>query len=184
MDSDELSSNNNIVIKQSSNSELSRLKQPVFIVVYLSLIILGILLLVVVYFGLKTDWNNRLIPSDVNPWIVRILWVFATIASYLAYHFIVENINEHPIPRDLIVSVLYIISSFLFLAWAITYYYAEDIVLSLWILFAVFVYNVWLFIYVWRLTELGAAFLVPNLILYVYLLYSTLHIASINNIPI
>ena len=163
---------------------LMRLKRPDFIIVYISLLILAILLIVIVYFGERTPWNQGLIRPNINPWFVRILWIVGTIFSYAAYYFIWESIETHDIPKDLIVSVLYIVSGFLFVGWAVAYYYAEDITLSLWIAVLIFIYNLWLFIYVWYIRPIAALFLIPNLILYIYLLYTTIHIASLNNIPI
>ena len=165
----------------SLDATFARLVRIDFIVVYLSLIILGILLLVVVFYGSDSAWYQSLIKPDINPWIPRVGWVIATVLSYVTFFFIWQDVREYPIPRDLIVSVLFVISSFLFLLWAVLFYYGQDLVTSLWVAIALFIYNLWLFIYVWNISPVGALFLIPNLILYGYLVYSSVDLASLNN---
>lgn len=163
---------------------IARIKRLDFIVVYSSLLILAVLLLVVVFLGERTTWYKSIIQPNINPWITRGLWIIGTILSYVAFFFIWKNVEVHEVPRDLIVSVLFVVTGFLFLAWGVAYYYAEDIVLSLWVAILIFIYNLWLTIYVWYIKPIAALFLIPNLILYIYLLYGTIHTASLNNIPI
>lgn len=162
----------------------ARIKRLDFLVVYSSLLILAILLLVVVFLGERTTWYRGIIQPNINPWITRGLWIIGTILSYVSFFFIWQDVEVHEVPRDLIVSVLFVVTGFLFLAWGVAYYYAEDIVLSLWVAIIIFIYNLWLTIYVWYIKPIAALFLIPNLILYIYLLYATIHTASLNNIPI
>lgn len=163
---------------------LMRIKRLDFIVVYSSLLILTILFLVIVYIGENTAWYRSLRQTNINPWLIRGLWVIGTISSYISFFFIWQNIQTHEIPKDLIVSVLYIVTDFLFVAWSIAFYYAESLSLSLWVAVIIFVYNLWLFIYVWNIRPLAALFLIPNMILYAYLMYSGIHLASLNHIPV
>lgn len=163
---------------------VARLKRFDFIVVYSSLLILAILLLVVVFFGQSTPFYQSLRQPNINPWIIRGLWVLGTVLSYVTFFFLGQDVRVHPVPRDFIVSVLFVISGLLFLAWAVALYYAEDVTLSMWIAIVIFIYNYWLFIYVWNLNRIAALFLIPNLILYGYLVYISAHTASLNNIPI
>lgn len=163
---------------------IARITRLDFIVVYLALLILGVLLLLVVFFGSSTPFFNSLIFPNVNPWIPRIGWLVATALSYVTFFFIYQNVLEYPYPQDFLVSILYLISSFLFLGWALAFYYDQDIVLSMWIAVILFVYNYWLFIYVWYLSPIAALFLIPLLILYGYLVWNSAHTASLNNQPI
>lgn len=163
---------------------IARIKRLDFIVVYSSLLILAILLLVIVFFGSGRPFNQSLIQPNINPWIPRVLWIVGTILSYVGFYFLWQNVEIHEIPRDLIVSVLFIVTGFLFVAWGVAYYYAEDITLSLWIAVVIFIYNLWIMIYVWYIKPIAAIFLIPNMILYGYLVYITAHTASLNNIPI
>jgi tryptophan-rich sensory protein len=163
---------------------LLRLKRPEFLVVYISLIILTILYLIVVFCGENTPWYLSLTQSNINPWLIRGLWVVATILSYVTFFFIWQDIRVYNIPRDFIVSVLFLITNFLFLGWTVSLYYGENLYLSFWIAFIIFIYNFWLFVYVWKIKPFASLFLIPSLILYLYLIYSTLHLASLNHITI
>jgi hypothetical protein len=163
---------------------IARLTRFDFIVVYLSLLILAVLLILVVFFGSSTPFSMNLVQSNINPWIPRAGWVIATILSYGAFFFIYQSVLEYPAPQDFIVSILYLVSSFLFLGWAVAFYYDQDIVLSMWIAVIIFVYNYWLFIYVWYLSPIAALFLIPLLVLYGYLVYTGAHTASLNGQPI
>lgn len=163
---------------------IHRIKRPDFIIVYLALLISAILLAVLVYFGDSTDWYLNLVQPNVNTWLVRGLWLLGTILSYVAFYFIWEDVTVHVVPRDLIVSTFFVVTGFLFLAWALALYYAQDIAMSLWIAVIIFIYNYWIFIYVWHIKPIAAVFLLPNMLLYVYLIYNSIHLASINKIPI
>lgn len=179
---------------QSSNTQKSsaysfsgftkRLQQPIYIIIYAALIILGVLLVVTVFVGVYSKWYNDLIEPNINPWIIRGLWVVGTILSYVGFIFIPQDGSEAAASRDLIISVLFLITSFLFLAWAAAFYFDENITLSLWLSAVIFIYNFWLFIYIWHINPITAIFLIPNLILYVYLIYASAHLASLNNVPI
>lgn len=163
---------------------VARISRFDFIVVYSAIFILALLLIAVVFYGESTPFYENLIQPNINPWIPRTGWVIATILSYGTFFFIGQDVRVHPIPHDLIVSTLFVITSFLFLAWGIAYYYAEDVVLSMWIAVVIFIYNYWLFLYVWDINPIAAMFLVPNLLLYMYLIYTSAHTASLNDIPI
>lgn len=168
------------------NPELTflRLKRPDFLVVYSALIILTILFLVVVFIGENTSFARSLRQANINPWLIRGLWLIGTIFSYIAFSFLWQDVRTHDIPQDLIVSTLYIITDFLFLAWALAFYYAESLSVSLWVAVIIYIYNLWLFIYVWNINPIAALFLLPNMILYAYLMYSSIHLASINHVPV
>ena len=162
---------------------LLRLKRPDFLVVYISLIVLTILFLVVVFVGENTAWYRSLRQANINPWFVRGLWVLGTILSYVTFFFIWQDIRIYDIPRDLIVNVLFVITDFMFLAWTVAFYYAEDLSMSFWVAVGIFIYNLWLFIYIWNIKPFAALFLLPNMVLYLYLIYSTIHLASLNHVP-
>jgi len=162
---------------------LLRLKRIDFLTVYISLLVLTVLFLVVIYVGEKNDWYRSLKQAHINPWFVRGLWLVGTILSYVTFFFISQDIRFHDIPRDLILSVLFVIADFLFLAWSASFYYSQNLSLPFWVSVIIFVYNLWLFIYVWNINSFASLFLIPNLILYLYLIYSTIHLASINNTP-
>ena len=168
----------------SWESTLARLKRFDFIIVYLSLIITAVLLILIVFFGDSTPFSQSIIQPNRNSWVIRGLWVLGTILSYVSFYFIYQDVREYPIPQDLKMSVLFLISNFIFIAWAAVFYYAQDIVLNMWIGVIIFIYNYGLFLYMWHLSPIAALFLIPNMILYGYLVYISAHTASLNNVPI
>jgi len=162
----------------------ARLKRVDYLVVYISIFILAVLLLTVVFVGEGTPFYNSIKQPNKNPWFVRGLWVVGSILSYVTFYFIADDPRTNMGPKDLILSVLFLISGFMFLAWGVVYYYAENISLSMWISLIILIYNYFVFIYVWDISPVGAIFLIPNLILYVYLVYISVQTISLNNIPI
>ncbi len=168
----------------SFDATFARLSRFDFVVVYLTLIALAVLLIVTVYYGSSTEWYTNLIPTPSNTWIIRGLWVVGTILSYIGFFWLWQDVRINCIPQDFIVSTLFIISGFLFLGWAVALYYAQDIILSFWLAMIIFIYNFWLFVYIWHISWIAAVFQLPLLALYIYLLYDTLTLASLNGIPI
>ncbi len=162
---------------------LDRAKRLDFVVVYSSVFILAILLLVIVFFE-GDDWYKSLNKSTINPWIPRSLWVVATILSYITFYMIWQDSRYYPVPQDLFVSVLYLISSFLFILWACILYYSHNMGLAFWLSIILFLYNVFLFVVVWRINLKASLFLIPNLLLYLYLIYTVIEIAFINDLPL
>lgn len=159
----------------------ARLVRYEYIIVYLALIVLAILLLLVVFYGESAPFYQSLVQPDISPWIARIGWIVATILSYVSFFFIYQDIRVYPVPRDFIVSILFVINGALFLAWAVAFYYGQSHMGAIWLAIVLFIFNYWIFIYVWNMSPIAALFLIPNLILYAYLLYGSIHLASINN---
>lgn len=159
----------------------ARLKHYEYIVVYLGILILAVLLIVATFYGESTPFYQSLIQPSISPWIGRIGWIIATISSYVSFLFIQQDIRVYPIPRDFIVTVFFLLNGALFLAWGVAFYYGESHMMAIWLAIVLFIYNYWIFIYVWNISRVGALFLIPNLVLYAYLLYGSIHLASINN---
>ena len=184
--SDECSNPCNTSPEESTSlSLMDRLRHPVYLLIYGAILILGIIFIVLVFVGSTTTWYINLIEPNVNPWVVRGLWIAATIFSYLGYYLIIDTSPEPGrAPIDLIVSVYYLIGSFILLLWTVVFYYAENLALSLWLSIVVFVYRFWLFTYIWYIRPAAAIFLIPDLLIYAYLIYSVAHLAYLNNVPI
>lgn len=163
---------------------LQKFTRPDYIFVYASLLIASVLFVLLVFYGSGTPWYEDLINDGPNPWIVRSLWVIAGIISYVGLYFLWDIIQSEFIPRDLVISVLYLISTFLLIAWAAIFYYTEHIGLALWASVVLVVYNFWVLIYIWYLKPLSAIFMLPSLVMYIYLMWSTGHLAYINGSPI
>jgi len=154
-----------------------------YIIVWGALLILSILLIVMVYIGSESTFYMNLVKQAINPWYIAGLWIFGTILSYIGFIFIWEDINDKT-PQDLILSIYFVITDFIFIGWAAALYFAENIAFSYWMALFLFVFNFWLFLYIWRINIITAIFLIPNLVLYIYLIYSSLDLAYLNHVLI
>lgn len=156
-----------------------------FLFVYGVILIVSILFLLSFFFGTNTTFYQNLIKQNIiSGWVIEVLWVIATILSYIGLFFLWDNKTPNQDIRNLRISVLFLIGNFLTLAWSVTFFQAENITFAAWIAAAVLIYNFWLFIYLYYINVIASLFLIPIILMYVYLLYFTIHIAFLNNIPI
>lgn len=146
------------------------------LLIYILILIVSILNLIIIGFGSETTWYSNLNTQLIDQWIIRSLLIVVIITSYIALIILSINCTATNIPS------LFLINMLLFLGWSTIFYYYEDIGASLWLLFVLFSYSFWLFMYVWRFSTLASIFLIPLLCLEVYILYSSIHLASTNNI--
>ncbi|CAH6420189.1 Hypothetical protein HVR_LOCUS1120 [uncultured virus] len=172
------------IIQESGMQFLQRLRRWDFILIYSSIIIVSLLFITVAYFGSNSEWYVNLIKLPFNTWFIRFLWVVASLLSYVGLFILWQHVTSDEIARDLIVSIFFMISSFLSLSWAVAFYYAQNIGLAVWLSLVIFVYKFWLFVYIWYIKPLAAIFLIPILLMDIYLVYSTLHISSSNGVPL
>jgi len=149
-----------------------------YIIVYISIVIVAILSLVLSYIGSNTDWYQNLTKSPTDLWIIRMFWILATISLFISLMFLIHNYNSRLVPCFVLISML------LLLGWITIFYYVQNIGLSLWLSLILLTYNFWLFIYVWSIDVLSAIFIIPTIIMYLYLTYSMTHLSYINNIPL
>ena len=171
----------NIITREISLFE-QRIKRFDFLFVYIVILLVDILFLLSYIPGTYSTWYNSLIQPDLNPWIPRAGWIIATILSYIGIYILWEYAGPDDIPRDLGVSVLFIVANFITVAWSVALYQGENIGLATWISVVLFVFQLWLVIYVWYIKPLAAVFLIPLMLMYLYLVYSMVHLAAINNV--
>lgn len=158
--------------------------QPEYLIVYGSLLVLTIMLIILVYFGDSSPWFLSLVQLNVNTWVIRGAWIIATILSYVGFIFLWEKHVTSGIPIILIISIYFMITDLIFITWAAVAYYAQNLALTIWAAIVLFIYNLWLFFYIWNISILTAVFLIPNLILYAYLVYSATVMTSLNHVAI
>lgn len=163
-----------------------------FVIVMLAILILNILVLTVSLLGSNTTWYQSLNKGRIDAWVIILLWLITTLLSYVGlfifYSHVLPPCIDSSWPdqksRNLFVAYLFVISSFLSLAWVALFFYIQNIGLSLWLISVLFMYKFWVFIYMWRIKPLAAIFLVPLLLMYVYLFYAVAHLATLNDIPL
>lgn len=161
-----------------------RLTRIDFLLIYAAIVIISILSITVSVVGSTTTWYRELKQGSINPWLIRVGWVIATLLSYVGLYLLWEDVRPNEVSRDLGITVLFMIGTFLSLGWASVFYYAKNVGLSLWLLGILFVYKFWLFMYIWYIKPVAAVFLIPILLMYIYLMYSVAHLAYLNNIKL
>jgi tryptophan-rich sensory protein len=178
----------NIILQGETaiGEEISLLKQRLrrfdFLFVYIVILLVDILFLLSYIPGIYSSWNTTLVQANLHPWIPRAGWIVATILSYIGIYILWEYAGPDDIPRDLGVSVLFIVGSLITVAWSVALYQGQNIALSTWISVILFVFQFWLVIYVWFIKPLAALFLIPLMLMYLYLVYSMVHLAAINGV--
>lgn len=154
----------------SINTTLKYMKYPEFLVISGVLTVLGLLLVVVTFFGEKTDYHKNMIKPCINVWLIRGLWVLSAISSFVSFYYLSKELS---FPQYLFINTLFIITAFLFLVFGLFFFHTEYINISLWISIIIFIYNIWIYKYVNYFSPTASIFLIPNLILYVYMIFST-----------
>lgn len=143
------------------------------------LILLLILNIFVSITGATGKWYNELKHGSISQWIVIFFWIIATLLSYISLILLWNYID---VEKILIIMVFFLIGNFLLLGWVSIFYCSEDIGLSVWLVGLLFVYNFWLFIYIWYIRPIAAIFIIPITLFYIFLMYSVAHLAYLNDI--
>lgn len=146
-------------------------------------IVLTILFLVGSYFGVRKKWYRTLpVKSNENTWVVAVLWVIASLISYGIFYFIKDK--DESIYGQSRIYPYFVIISFLNVLWVVLYFNNQNTVLTLLIIGIIFALQLYIIIFLFYISIIAAVLLVPLQILYAYLFYSILHLASINNITL
>ena len=160
-------------------SILVRLQQRDFIIVYAIVIVVWLLFFLSYIPGIYSEWFLNLQQPRVNLWIPRVAWIIAAILSYIGSYILARSI---PLDKYLAIVMLYVSGSFIMLGWSVAFYQARNIALAAWIAGVLFIYQAALFLLVWHLNPIAAIFMIPILALYLYLVYSTVQLAALNNV--
>jgi tryptophan-rich sensory protein len=163
---------------------LDRVKRLDYLLVYGSILALAGAFLLSYLPGIYSEWYAGLKQVSTNPWLIRGLWVATTLISYIGLYILWKDANNLTIQKYLGISVLYLIGSFIILAWSVALYQASDIGLAVWISGILFVYQFWVFIVIWYINPKAAVFIIPLLAMYLYLVYSMIQLAGINDITL
>ena len=150
--------------------------------IYIVITIINILVILSALFGINSTWYKNLHKSRRNPWLIGALWIVATILSYGAIFMLWEHVTSDTIAKDMELSVYFMIGNFLSLLWSTIFFQGNNLSMSVWISALLFLYQFWLFIYIWSIKIRAALFMIPLIILYGYLFYSMVHVATLNNV--
>lgn len=171
-------------IKNTAASTVRKLSQWQYIFIYGSIIAMTIIVATASYFGAETTWYQNLIKPVYHTWTIRAAWVISTILSYVGLFILWKQTTVDNEIEDYRIDVFYLINTFISLSWAISYYYAENLGLAFWLSIGLFTFKFWLMLYIWYLNPLAAVFFVPIVIMNLFLVYTTVHIANVNQVPL
>ena len=151
--------------------------------IIISSIIITILFIISAYLGGQLPFNQDLVKKfPQNTYLVAGLWVVASIVSYAGFY-LLRNYD----PATTIVGTLwpwFLFINYLNLLWIILFYLYESFYAAIIIVFIIILIYFYLFIIVLPLSVWAALSLVPLELLYVYLMYTFIHSASLNQIII
>ena len=159
--------------------------------IYTCILVIYILSAASTISGTSSLWYQTLNRSEVDAYEIGALWVISVILSYVSIFLIwsrmIMSDDGYAFKRrtiDLEISVYFLIGAFLLLLWSSIFFQGNNIAMSIWIAAAIFIYHFWLFIYICHIDIRIAILLIPLVIIYGYLFYAMIHLASINNIHV
>lgn len=157
-------------------------KYEYYLIIFTSILI-TISFLIVTFYGRQLPWYVNLpVKTSDNVYLLAFLWIIAILISYISFYRI-RNKDEHVYGQSRLI-IYYLIVSYLNLLWIVLYFYYANFNVSLLILSIIFILQLYMILFLYRIDKLSSIFLIPVQILYGYLIYSILHTASINDIII
>lgn len=178
---------NYFAVEDSMNMFYERITRADLWYIY---IIIGLIILATIiscWYGINSEWYLNLKKNSIHraPVLIGALWIISTAISFVAIFMLWEHIkSDDYTPFDIKVSAIFIIGNFLTLLWAIAFFQINSVKLALLVGVIIFLFYFGFMIYVARVRLRAAIFLIPVIILYAYLVYSMIHIATLNNIII
>lgn len=156
---------------------------------YIIIIVISFLIYVPFFlsylFGIYSDWYNSLrMTTDSGNWTPRILWVVASLISYIGFYILWRNPTEEIVRRNLQIVVLYLICNFILVAWSVAFLQFQSIAAAVWLAVIILVFQVFLFVYIWTINVIAAIFFIPLIAMYIYFVWDLVALANLNNIPI
>jgi len=134
------------------------------------------------FFGINSTWYENLKKDIANTWIIAGLWIVVIIISYIGLYILWRNPTPEIIARNLIITVLFFLGNVILLAWSVIFYQFQNISTATWIALVLFIFEFWIFIYVWNVDRLAGILLLPLVGMYLYFFYSMVHLAFINDV--
>ena len=152
------------------------------------IIVIGVLLFIYVpilisyFYGINSTWYENLIKDTDNTWVIAGLWIVVTIISYIGLGILWRDPTPEKVSRNLTITVLFFLGNVILLAWSVIFYQFQNISTATWIALVLFLFQFWIFIYVWNVDRLAGILLLPLVGMYLYFFYSMVHLAFINNV--
>lgn len=157
--------------------------KPESILMIFMAILLTVLFIVAAYFGAKEDWYVNLpVKSQDNVWILAGLWIFFSLVSYGAYY-LIRDADENVYGQSRLLP-LFLIISYLNLLWAVIFYLYQSFIAALLLVGLIILINMYIIFFLWEINPWAAVTVIPLEILYIYLFYSFIRLASNNEIKL
>ncbi|HSW76931.1 MAG TPA: hypothetical protein VLG50_07785 [Candidatus Saccharimonadales bacterium] len=145
-------------------------------VLLISSLIITILFLIAAYIGAQKPFYQELIKKfPQNAWLIAGLWLIASIISYGTFYLAPSVTTLWP---------WYVMINYLNLLWIVVFYIYESFYAALVIIFIIILIYFYLMLLVGSVNIWAPLLLLPLELLYIYLFYSLLHLASVNQIII
>ena len=93
-----------------------------------------------------------------------------------------ENLDQNKYSKDITISLYFLIGSLLALLWISIFLQDYNLRMGFWISFILFCYQLWVTIVVFIYNKKAFIFLIPNIIMYLYLFYTMAHLVTINDV--
>lgn len=156
---------------------------PDNLTMWITAITLTILFIVAAYFGSKLSWYQNLpVKSQDNVYILAAAWVIASLISFGALYIIGDE--DETIYGQSRLLPWYLVISFLNLLWVVIFYIYQSFATALVFILIIILINFYLILFLLYINIWAGLLLVPLEILYIYLIYSLINLASRNNIII
>lgn len=172
--------------EQSNNLDITTLfyqKDPYNWILWICSLTLTVLFLISSYIGARESWYVNLpVKSNENTWLIAALWIGASLLSYVSFY-IVKDYDEEIYGQSRLLP-LFLITSFLNILWVIIFFKFQSFTWTLIIIAVIFAIQFYIMIFLLYINIWAFVVLIPLQALYGYLLYSTMHLASINSIII
>ena len=151
---------------------------------YISLLVLSLLVWVsffAVYIpGLYSEWYATLKDTGFNTWIPRIGGRIAAELSYYGIYHATKHVHPSDEYRIPTLAILYIIGNFILIGWSGSFFQGENFAIAVPLSGILFIYEYWIFLYLWKTDQIAAAYNLPLLFMYLYLFYSMVQLERLN----
>lgn len=117
-----------------------------------------------------------------NSWLIAFLWVLASLISYGSFWFI-KDVDPTIYPTATLVPY-FVLINLLNLTWIIFLYEYLSFITALIFIFIIIVIYIYLIIMLLQINVWSSVLQIPLVLLYIYLMYSLIHLASVNGVTI
>lgn len=156
-------------------------QSPDSLLMILTSLLLTILFIVAAFLGAKETWYVNLpVKSQDNIWVLAALWVVVSLISYGAFY-LIRNYDESIYGQSRLLP-LFLIISYINLLWAVVFYLYQSFTATIFLIGLIVLINFFIIIFLFTINPWAALTVVPLEILYIYLFYSIIRLASVNGI--